>query len=67
MLLLASCGAESGRFRIEGRLKNMNQAEFYIYSIDGGFPKLDTIRVAQGRFVYETDLERQPPIPLLYP
>ena len=66
-LLLASCGAESGRFRIEGHLKNMNQAEFYIYSIDGGFPKLDTIRVEKGRFVYETDLDRPATYSIIFP
>lgn len=67
MLLLVSCGTESGRFRIEGRLKNMNQAEFYIYSLEGGNPRLDTISVADGRFIYETDLERQGTYVLLYP
>lgn len=67
VLLLASCGAESGRFRIEGHLKNMNQAEFYIYSIDGGYPKLDTIRVEKGRFVYETDLDRPATYSIIFP
>ena len=67
LLLLASCGAESGRFRIEGRLANMNQAEFYIYNMDGGSLRLDTIKVVDGRFIYETDLEHQGPFVILYP
>lgn len=67
LLLLASCGAESGRFRIEGRLANMNQAEFYIYNMDGGPLRLDTIKVADGRFIYETDLEHQGTFVILYP
>ena len=67
LLLLASCGAESGRFRIEGSLTNMNQAEFYIYNTDGGALHLDTIKVADGRFIYETDLEHQGTFVLLYP
>ena len=67
LLLLASCGAESGRFHIEGSLTNMNQAEFYIYNTDGGALHLDTIKVADGRFIYETDLEHQGTFVLLYP
>lgn len=67
LLLLASCGAESGRFRIEGRLANMNQAEFYIYNMDGGSLRLDTIKVVDGRFIYETDLEHQGTFVILYP
>lgn len=56
LLLFFSCGAPSGRFRIEGRLRNINQGEFYIYSPDGGLAGLDTIRIADGRFSYETSL-----------
>ena len=54
-LFLVSCGPEKGRFRIEGQLQNVDQSEFYIYSPDAGSVNLDTIKVAQGRFVYETD------------
>ncbi len=31
----------------------MNQGEFYVYSPDGGFDGLDTIKVVGGRFTYE--------------
>lgn len=65
--LLVACGTKSGRFRIEGHLKNMNQAEFYIYNSDDGNPRLDTIRVADGRFIYETDLDKLATFVLLYP
>lgn len=51
-----SCGAPSGRFRIEGRLHNINQGVFYVYSPDGGIEGLDTIHVADGRFAYEASL-----------
>lgn len=51
-----SCGAPSGSFRIEGRLSNINQGEFYIYSTDGGLRGIDTIRLADGRFSYETSI-----------
>ncbi len=62
-----SCGTENGRFRIKGHLQNMNQAEFYIYSPDAGFMKVDTIRVDKGSFVYETSLEKLATYILIYP
>ena len=45
MLLLASCGAESGKFRLEGRLRNMNQGEFWVFSPDGAIDGINTIKV----------------------
>ena len=33
--LLTACGAGNGRFRIEGRFRNLNRGEFYVYSPDG--------------------------------
>lgn len=45
----------------------MNQAEFYIYNMDGGSLRLDTIKVVDGRFIYETDLEHQGTFVILYP
>ena len=55
-LVVVSCGTESGRFRIKGRLRSFNQGEFYVYSPDGGLSGMDTIKVADGRFSYETTL-----------
>ena len=66
-LFLYSCGPEDGRFRLEGQLQNVDQSEFYIYSLDAGVTKLDTIKVAQGHFVYETDLQKLATFVLLYP
>lgn len=64
---LVSCGPEDGRFRLEGQLQNVDQSEFYIYSLDAGATKLDTIKVSQGHFVYETDLQKLATFVLLYP
>ncbi len=66
-LILVSCGAESGRFRIEGRFRNLNQGEFYVYSRDGATDGMDTIKVADGRFAYETDLERPATFVIVFP
>ena len=56
-LVLVSCGAESGHFRISGRLRNFNQGEFYVYSTDGAIPGLDTITVTQFAQLYGHDAE----------
>ncbi len=54
VFILNSCGVSSGHFKIEGKLLNLNQGEFYVYSLDGGIDKVDTIKVVGGRFTYET-------------
>jgi len=53
MLFLNSCGVSNGRFRLEGKFLNMNQGEFYVYSPDGAFDGIDTIKVQGGRFTFE--------------
>lgn len=66
-LMLVGCGSESGRFRIEGRFRNMNQGEFMIFSPDGGVDGIDTIRVANGRFAYETELYHPSTFIIVFP
>lgn len=66
-LIVVSCGAPSGHFRIEGRLRNFNQGEFYVYSPDGGKAGIDTIKVSEGRFAYETRLEEPATFIIVFP
>ena len=54
--MMVACGTESGKFRLEGRLRNINQGEFWVYSLDGGMVGIDTILVRNGRFSYEMEL-----------
>ena len=44
-LVLAACGTDKHHFEIDGRLTNLNQGEFYVYSPDGLITGLDTIKV----------------------
>ena len=67
LLLLMACGTESGKFRLEGRLRNMNQGEFYVYSPDGAVEGLDTIPVREGRFIYETELRDKGTFVIIFP
>ncbi|WP_337487398.1 DUF4369 domain-containing protein, partial [Prevotella sp.] len=57
VLTLASCGTDSGHFKLEGRLLNINQGEFYVYCPDGAMRGLDTIKVQAGRFTYTTECD----------
>lgn len=66
-LVLLSCGAKKGQFRMEGEFKGFNQGEFYVYSIDGGIRKLDTIAVRNGRFVYQVPLDTTATFVLVFP
>lgn len=66
-LIMVSCGTDSKHFKLEGRLLNLNQGEFYVYSPDGGIEGFDTIRVEAGRFVYQTECEHSAILMLVFP
>lgn len=66
-LVVVSCGTDGGRFRIKGRLRSFNQGEFYVYSPDGGISGMDTIKVADGRFSYETSLSDKATFVIVFP
>ncbi len=65
-LVVVSCGAPSGHFRLEGKLRNFNQGEFYLYSLDGR-GRLDTIIVSEGRFFYEAPIDEPSAFSLIFP
>ncbi|EJW92114.1 antioxidant, AhpC/TSA family [gut metagenome] len=64
---VAACGPGKDRARFEGSLKNINNAEFYVYSEDGAFEGVDTIRIEDGDFLYERKLTEPALLTLLYP
>ena len=66
VLCIVSC-TDSRRFRLQGEIANLEQAEFYIYSPDGGLDRLDTITVSDGRFKWQTLLENEATFFLIYP
>lgn len=67
LLTLASCGVDGNRFKLEGRILNMNQGEFYIYDDEGIIDGIDTIKVVGGRFTYEMACERPTTAMLVFP
>ena len=67
ILLLASCGADSHHFSLEGRFLKMNQGQFFVYSPDGAISGIDTIMVQGGRFAYEIPCEEEGTIVIVLP
>ncbi len=67
VLSLVSCGTRSGTFKMEGRLLNMNQAEFYLYSPDGILNGVDTIKVEGGRFAFQMPCKSEGTLILVFP
>ena len=67
ILTLASCGTDSRHFKLEGRLLNLNQGEFYVYSPDGAMRGLDTIKVQAGRFSYITECDAPKTLVIVFP
>lgn len=65
-LVVVSCGAPSGHFRLEGQLRNFNQGEFYLYGLDGR-GRLDTIPVSEGHFFYEAAIDEPSAYSLIFP
>lgn len=65
--LTLACGPDKDRVRFEGKLENINNAEFYVYSEDGSFDGVDTVRIEDGKFIYERKLTEPTLLTLLYP
>ena len=66
-LVLSSCGPEGNKFRLAGRLRNINQGEFLVYSPDGGMVGVDTIKVRDGRFSYEREVRKLVTLMIVFP
>lgn len=68
VLLASSCGTDSRHFSIDGRLLNINQGEFYVYSPDGAVTHgMDTIKVQAGRFSYTVECDRPMTLMIVFP
>lgn len=51
---LFSCSGQQDKFILKGQFTNLNEAEIYFWTPDGGRQKLDTVMVHQGKFTYES-------------
>lgn len=66
-VIVCSCGTDGGSFSLKGEMKNMNQAEFYIFATTGASHHIDTIRVQGGHFTYTVPMEAPTTLSLLFP
>ena len=67
VLIIVSCGNARYDVTIDGRLLNINQAKFLVFSPDGAIAGIDTINVQGGRFSYETDIRREGTLVIVFP
>ena len=66
-LVLVACGTDGHHFEVEGKLTNLNQGEFYVYSPDNVIEGTDTIKVPGGRFSYEIPCEKEGVLIVVFP
>lgn len=66
-LVLGACSTDNSHFKLEGRMRNMNQGEFYIYSLDGSVNGIDTIKVNGGKLAYEMPCTKPATLMLVFP
>lgn len=66
VMIITACGPTGNHFKIEGRLKGMQPGEIYIYSLQGGNARFDTLKVKSGNFVYEGTAEEPTPYVLVF-
>lgn len=66
-LVLVACGTDGHHFEVEGKLTNLNQGEFYVYSPDNVIEGTDTIKVQGGRFSYEISCEKEGVLIVVFP
>lgn len=58
LLLTTACSRKSDRFTVEGRFENLNQGEFYVYSLGRPLPQgLDTVKINAGRFKHSFTID----------
>lgn len=67
LCLFVACSGDTENFRLEGKFQNFNQGEFYIYGLDKGVNRKDTIRLSEGRFAYEIPLRDSVMLSVVFP
>lgn len=66
LLFLTACESPEETFQLKGQFKNFSQGELYIYSLTGK-GRIDTVRLADGKFSYETFLDDTLVLSVVFP
>ena len=56
---LLSCGNPQGQFRLTGEFEHLQQGEFYLYCPEQGQISFDTIKLTNGKFEYQRELQEE--------
>lgn len=64
---LFGCGVSGDKFRLKGEFKGIKQGEFYLFSQTGNWDGFDTIRVEDGSFEFEHELNEATILTIQYP
>ncbi|MBQ9665517.1 MAG: DUF4369 domain-containing protein [Bacteroidaceae bacterium] len=67
ILSVASCGPEGNSFRIKGSFRDMEGGELYIYNLSDDYPRLDTLKIQEGKFLYRGLADEVVPFILVFP
>ena len=66
LLFIFACERPEETFQLKGQFKNFSQGELYIYSLTGK-GRIDTVRLADGKFNYETFLDDTLVLSVVFP
>lgn len=67
LLTFFACGPGGDSFRIQGRFRDMQAGEIYIYNLSEGYERLDTVSIREGKFLYRGQASEPVPYILVFP
>lgn len=66
LAVLTACGPRGKHFKIEGKFKDLQLGEVYIYNQSDEHARFDTLRIKNGSFMYEGTAEEPTPYILVF-
>lgn len=67
-LCVIFCGCrDKNTFYLQGYFNHLKQADFFIYSNDGGLDYIDTLHVVKGHFEWKTPLHHEATFHIIFP
>ncbi len=67
IILFAACGPKGSSFVLKGEFQGLKDGELYIYNQATGSECFDTIRVRDGKFVYQGNVKKMTEYTLVFP
>lgn len=67
LLMLMACGGQRDRLNIECEFQNIDQADFLLFSMDGGLSTIDTLHLRKGKAEHNIELHDTATFTIVYP